>query len=87
MQLVSVITLLINQIKKKMRAISVKDLLAVIGWASAIALMTIIAEYTKTPRPGSYGISFDALDLAIVLATSLLFGMFLVDPVKILYAL
>ena len=47
--------------------------------------MTIIAEYAKTPRPGSYGTTFDALDLAIVLATSLVFGIFLVDPAKIIY--
>lgn len=71
--------------KKRLRAIRVRDILVVIGWAATITLMTIIAEYAKPPRPGSYGTSFDALDLAIVLATSLVFGMFLVDPVKILY--
>jgi hypothetical protein len=68
-----------------MRAISARDVLVLIGWAATIALLTMITEYAKTPRPGSYGTSFDALDLAIVLATSLVFGIFLVDPVKIIY--
>lgn len=73
--------------KKRLRAIGVRNILVVMGWAATITLMTIIAEYAKLPRPGSYayGTTFDALDLAIVLATSLVFGMFLVDPVKILY--
>lgn len=71
--------------KKKLRNISVRDILVVIGWAATITLMTIIAEYAKPPRPGSHGTAFDALDLAIILATSLVFGIFLVDPVKILY--
>ncbi len=68
-----------------MRAISARDILVVIGWTAAIALTTMITEYAKPPRPSSYGTTFDALDLAIVLATSLVFGMFLIDPVKILY--
>lgn len=71
--------------KKRLGAIGVGDTLAVVGWAVAITLMIIITEYMKTPRPGSYWTTFDALDLAIILATSLLFGIFLVDPVKILY--
>jgi len=71
--------------KKKLRNISARDIVVVVVWASAITVMTIIAEYVKPPRTGSTGTSFDALDLAIVLVTSLVFGMFLVDPVKILY--
>ena len=77
--------MLIDQIKKKLKALSVRDILVVVGWAVAIAIMTLIAEYVKIPRLGSFGTSFDALDLAIVLATSLVFGVFLVDPVKIIY--
>lgn len=76
---------MIDQMKKKLKTISVRDVLVVIAWASTITVMTIIAEYAKTPRAGSTGTSFDALDLAIVSVTSLVFGIFLVDPVKILY--
>ncbi len=71
--------MLIDQINKKVR-----DILLVIGWAATIALTTVITEYAKPSRPGSYGTTFDALGLAIVLATSLVFGMLLVDPVRIL---
>lgn len=73
--------------KKRLRNIRVRDILAVMGWAAVITLMTITAEYAKPPRRGSYadGTTFDALDLAIVFATSLVFGIFLIDPAKILY--
>jgi len=72
-------------LKKRLRAISVRDILAMIGWATTITLMTIIAEYVKPLPIGSTATSFDTLDLAIFLAASLGFGMFLVDPEKILY--
>lgn len=62
-----------------------RDILVVIGWAASISLMTIIIEYSKPPRLGSYAVAFDAYRV-IILVTSLLFGMFLVDPVKILYS-
>lgn len=73
--------------KKRLRNISVRDIAVVMGWAATITLMTIIAEYAKPPRAGSYahGTTFDALDLAVILATSLAFGMFLIDLVKIFY--
>jgi len=75
---------LIKQIKKRLRTLSIRDILVVIGWAVTIALVTIIAEYSKSPRFGSYGATFDAY-LVIILVTSLVFGIFLVDPIKILY--
>ncbi len=62
-----------------------RDVLVVIGWAASISLMTIIIEYSKPPRLGSYAVAFDAYRL-IILVTSFLFGMFLVDLVKILYS-
>lgn len=62
-----------------------RDILVVMGWAATITLMTIIAEYAKPLRSGSIATSFDALDLAIIFAASLVFGIFLFDPVKILY--
>jgi len=79
--------MLIDQMKNKLRTMSMRDILVVMGWAATITLMTIIAEYAKPPLAGSYaeGTTFDALDLAIILAMSLVFGIFLVDPVKILY--
>jgi hypothetical protein len=76
---------LIEQLKKKLRVISTRDVLAVVGWATTITLLTIIVEYVK-PLPLSVtSTSFDVLELAIILATSLAFGLLLVDPVKILY--
>lgn len=73
--------------KKRLKDIRVRDILAVMGWTATITLMTIIAEYVQPSRQrsSSYGTTFDALDLAIIFATSLVFGMILVDPVKILY--
>jgi len=77
--------LLIKQIKKRLRNIRMRDIVVVIGWAITMTLMTIITEYVKQPRPGYTETYFDALDFAIILATSLVFGIFLVDPEKILY--
>jgi len=62
-----------------------RDILVVIGWTASISLMTIIIEYSKPPRLGSYSVAFDAYRL-IILVMSFLFGMFLVDLVKILYS-
>jgi len=62
-----------------------RDVLVVVGWATTITLLTIIVEYVKPLRLGATATSFDALELAIILATSLAFGLLLVDPVKILY--
>lgn len=76
--------MLIKQMKKRLRD-RLRDILVVMGWTATITLMTIIAEYAKTPRLGSDGTTFDALDLSIVLVTSLVFGMFLIDPAKIIY--
>ncbi len=66
--------------KNKLRTI-----LIVTGWTASISLMTILIEYSKPPRLGSYSVAFDAYRL-IILVTSFLFGMFLVDLVKILYS-
>lgn len=78
--------MLIDQMKKTLRSISLRDIAIVIGWAATITLMTIIVQYAKPSRPGSYGTSFDASDFAIILAASFLFGIFLADPIKILYS-
>ena len=77
--------MLIDQLKKRLTAISMRDILVVVGWAVTLTLMTIIAEYVKPLRIGETKTSFEALDLAIIFATSLVFGVFLMDPVKILY--
>jgi hypothetical protein len=77
--------LLIDRLKKRLQDISVRDILAMIGWATAITLLTIIAEYVKPLPIGSTATSFDTLDLAIFFSASLAFGMFLIDPEKVLY--
>ena len=77
--------MLIDQLKKKLKPISIRDVSVVVGWATTITLLTIIVEYVKPLPLGATAISFDALELTIILATSLVFGVFLVDPVKILY--
>jgi len=77
--------LLIEEMKKKLREIRARDILVVMVWAATITLITMITEYAKTPRPGFTETYFSAIDMAIILAASLLFGIFLVDPVKILY--
>jgi len=77
--------LLIEEMKKKLREIRARDILVVMGWAATITLITMITEYVKTPRHGFTETYFGVLDMAIILAASLAFGIFLVDPVKILY--
>lgn len=75
----------IDELKKKMRAISARDAIVVVGWATAITLLIIFVEYVKPLPLGATATRFDTLELAIILVTSLLVGAFLVDPVKILY--
>lgn len=77
--------MVINRVKKKLRNISVTDIVMVMAWALTISIMTMITEYVKTPRPGFIETSFDVLDLAIILAISLVLGILLVDPERILY--
>ncbi|MCW4019890.1 MAG: hypothetical protein NWF14_01485 [Candidatus Bathyarchaeota archaeon] len=75
----------IDDLRKKLRAISARDAAVVVGWAVTLTLLVIIVEYVKPMPLRATSTRFDSLELAIILVTSLIVGAVLLDPVKILY--
>lgn len=71
---------LVNQMKEKSR-----NILVLIGWTTIVTIMTIITEYVKQPPPGGTATYFGLLDMVIILGASSVFGIFLIDPKKIVY--
>lgn len=71
---------LASQLKEGFRNIPV-----VIGWTTIITLIVLITEYVKQPTPGGTATYFGLLEMVIILGASLVFGIFLIDPQKILY--
>ena len=63
----------------------VRDILVVIGWASAIMLLTVRALHQWNPVSRTIGSYLDAPDLLLLLAVSVVAGIFLADLNRILY--
>lgn len=63
----------------------VRDILVVIGWASAIMLLTVRAAYQFNPRARIIGTFLDAVDLLVLLAVSVVAGIFLADLNRVLF--
>jgi len=71
---------LVNQITERSR-----NILIVIGWTTIVTLVTIVTEYVKQPPAGGTATYFGLLDMVIILGVSSMFGIFLIDPKRILY--
>ena len=63
----------------------VRGILVVIGWASAIMLLTVRAMYQFNPVHSTTGSFLNALDLLVLLAVSVAVGIFLADLDRILF--
>lgn len=63
----------------------VRGVLVVIGWASAVMLLTVRAMYQFNPARSTTGSFLNALDLVVLLAVSVVAGIFLADLNRILF--